>query len=1123
MKDKIHANKLLRYWRNSLIDATRAKGYGAQEPAEQRPITFSQFCNGILPVDDSWFKGVDEKDLTRQLSIYLFKVEPKNQYQHSVQKVNNLHFYSVILTVHVDRNGRLYGSKTPLLPRDILAPSGDEKGITVSTVDDLDDFLEANPFVECVEPVIPNDMEEMKQWENSWRSVVNFCKKMNEELIPVSEDYVKTDKMFAIKDDGVNYTTIHIMNLYENLLTLKDIDLPLLHSMAFEHSKISKPRNLINSNDNLEKRVGHMEPNYPLAKAQRDAASHFLMLEPGEVIAVNGPPGTGKTTMLQSIVATAWVESAINGKEPPIILACSANNQAVTNIIESFSKIPKKENDVLSGRWLPGIESLGMYYPSKKKEKEAIEKGYLLQEGLISLGSKVKLSSMIKFYQEKASQAFGKPFDGLNDIVCYLHEKIVSGASDILRLKTSWQSYHNKKKKFYDRFYAGCTFNLPNFDFDKETVLTLRRIKSDWHQNTFYVLLSEMAKSVKLFDVFNVLKELHLRKVNQFLKSQEIDWHVTSIADFDDYIANIDDAILIISEVVNEKNDYLSIPYGKKEDLECSLDALDARLDISIRYELFNLSTHYWEGRWLQEIRDESPKKSDTYTESEAKKLRYKIAKIAPCIISTFYTAPKIFKCEKGYLFNFTDILIVDEAGQVTPEIAMPTFSLAKRSIVVGDVLQIEPVWSVVRNIDIGNLRQCKIIDEKNNEETDNFMMHGQSASSGSIMKISQNASPYHYEKSLDRGMYLFEHRRCQNDIIEYCNNLCYKGNLKAMRGNVDSALFPAMSFVDVPHGLSSTAGTSRINKVEALTIALWIAENKESMTNHYNKDLGDIVAVVTPFSAQAKLIKQYLYKVLGDDAQRITVGTVHSLQGAERLVVLFSTVYTDSKGTKFFDRGPNILNVAVSRSKDSFIVFGKRIALDGIDSGTPSGLLLSHINHELPCPTSKEVVIETENQFMASVKIINSVSEHDQFLANAIQRARSRLVIVSPWLSEYVINEIASAIKTSVQNGVSITVYADIIKNDINLEKNHQNAHRLLSDLNVSVIWCKNIHSKNIIVDGHTITFGSFNWLSAQRKNLAKYSTQLDSTTVIDDTTNGEKITLLIDEQINSLARSVA
>jgi hypothetical protein len=39
-----------------------------------------------------------------------------------------------------------------------------------------------------------------------------------------------------------------------------------------------------------------------------------------------------------SIIATQWARAALEKAEPPVIIATSTNNQAVTNIIEAFGK-----------------------------------------------------------------------------------------------------------------------------------------------------------------------------------------------------------------------------------------------------------------------------------------------------------------------------------------------------------------------------------------------------------------------------------------------------------------------------------------------------------------------------------------------------------------------------------------------------------------------------------------------------------------------------------------------------------------------------------------------------------------------------------------------------------------
>ncbi len=149
----------------------------------------------------------------------------------------------------------------------------------------------------------------------------------------------------------------------------------------------------------------------------------------------------------------------------------------------------------------------------------------------------------------------------------------------------------------------------------------------------------------------------------------------------------------------------------------------------------------------------------------------------------------------------------------------------------------------------------------------------------------------------------------------------------------------------------SQAQGGSRINNGEAEQIAAWVAQHKDEIIAYAKEQsdkyasgsdesiLMDFLGIITPFSKQAFVIQTKLHQ---HGIRGLTVGTVHSLQGAERGIVLFSSVYgTGDKGkSKFYDRGANMLNVAVSRAKDAFIVFGNPDVF-GMDGGkTPSNLL---------------------------------------------------------------------------------------------------------------------------------------------------------------------------------------
>lgn len=214
-------------------------------------------------------------------------------------------------------------------------------------------------------------------------------------------------------------------------------------------------------------------------------------------------------------------------------------------------------------------------------------------------------------------------------------------------------------------------------------------------------------------------------------------------------------------------------------------------------------------------------------------------------------------------------------------------------------------------------------------------------------MKIAQFASRYQYDPELARGMYLYEHRRCFDNIIGYCNTLCYHGKLLPKRGREESNLMPAMGYLHIDGKGEQASSGSRYNLLEAETIAAWLAENQQNIEAHYGKSLHEVVGIVTPFSAQVSTIKQALGKQgisTGANEKSLTVGTVHSLQGAERAIVIFSPVYSKHEDGGFIDSDNSMLNVAVSRAKDSFLVFGDMDLFEVQPASSPRGLLAKYL-----------------------------------------------------------------------------------------------------------------------------------------------------------------------------------
>lgn len=98
-----------------------------------------------------------------------------------------------------------------------------------------------------------------------------------------------------------------------------------------------------------------------LNRKQRDAVRAVRLLKEGQVQAVNGPPGTGKTSLLKTLVADAVVNAAADAAEPPLILITSTNNQAVKKASLELAVQDAEGLPMERKRWLPGLRHFAAF------------------------------------------------------------------------------------------------------------------------------------------------------------------------------------------------------------------------------------------------------------------------------------------------------------------------------------------------------------------------------------------------------------------------------------------------------------------------------------------------------------------------------------------------------------------------------------------------------------------------------------------------------------------------------------------------------------------------------------------------------------------------------------------
>ena len=882
-------------------------------------------------------------------------------------------------------------NKEPWIPREFLAPMV-ESLFVIGHAGEFDDFLERTT--------------DRRVQIETWESYLSYAIELYENVtkIKFSEDPFEKYKIrFDNKFYVFEYQKIDsVLNLLRAYNALRQDEEPRLYTKITQCG--IEPSRKIESSIKREKMIAHvgqMGGEYPLSPSQRESISCFQEIGEGELLAVNGPPGTGKTTLLQSVVADMYVKTAIKRDKAPIIVATSTNNQAVTNIIESFGKINPIGIKNLEKRWITGVHSFAIYFPSKSKEAEAKRNNYqytnVAGEAFVEeVEAEDNRKKSQQVFEKEFREYFGYECNSLSGAVERIHTELLRvDRQRVLCIESMMELIRILGKKSIMEYLEDLSTRIEHYE--KEMHICREEMEENKRKgkqfiercNSWRRSYEALPWYVRLFKFISCFRKRIENWSYEYMSFDELDFlnrgmEIDEIEDIyrrkiqenDKYILGIRRRIethekemkkcIIEKEEMHKKLSCFAEMCSKleiyqvkvtEESLYKDIDVkkFNAQLD-KVRYVEFWLSVHYYEALWLAtqyEITDNQ--KGKTF-EKVLDIMYHRIAMISPCMVMTCYMLPKQFwaynnneKCNYN-MYDYADLLIVDEAGQISVEIGAITFAFAKKAVVVGDERQIPPVWSIRKALDISMSIKNGVIESS--EQYEKLEKRGLNCSQSSIMKIASLSSPY---EKYGKGLFLSEHRRCYNEIIQYCNELVYGGNLEPLRGsfqnddsNVVNDLLLPMNHVQVDTTFSQRVGTSRQNRNEAEAIVEWITENfpvileryqlrAESKQLEFNSKL--VLGIITPFKSQSTLIKRLINKRLPDYADDVSVGTVHTFQGAERNIIIFSSVYGNQEGCSFINRNTNLMNVAVSRAKDAFVVVGDVGCLVG-GSKSAAGLL---------------------------------------------------------------------------------------------------------------------------------------------------------------------------------------
>ncbi|MFF3444175.1 DEAD/DEAH box helicase [Streptosporangium sp. NPDC002721] len=261
------------------------------------------------------------------------------------------------------------------------------------------------------------------------------------------------------------------------------------------------------------------------------------------------------------------------------------------------------------------------------------------------------------------------------------------------------------------------------------------------------------------------------------------------------------------------------------------------------------------------------------------------------------------------------DLVIVDEAGQIsTPNLLVPLVR-GKRAILVGDHQQLPPY-----------------LDEEVRDWGDNLARNGDlpPADAREIADVLRRSA---FERlygavPADHQVMLTVQRRMPREVGEFVSAAFYEGVLRTDHaGRHDDPIF-ASSFAMIDTGdrpaieRAEEAGSrpGYVNRLEADIVVRLVA-----LYTRYYKDW----AVIVPYRAQAERIRAGLARVLGESTEVAdNVGTVDSFQGGERDLVVYAFTRSNARGEVGFLKELRRLNVAVSRARRQLVLVGDTTTL---------------------------------------------------------------------------------------------------------------------------------------------------------------------------------------------------
>ncbi len=784
---------------------------------------------------------------------------------------------------------------------------------------------------------------------------------------------------------------------------------------------------------------------HPLSLMQQAAVNHAKDdLRDGGVIGINGPPGTGKTTLLRDVVADVvfqracamiefrdpnnafkkTVKASIGNFEVELchldhrlhgfeIVVASANNKAVENIslelpelkavcdqfepkltyyktvADAIASGKKKQKSLSSHSWGLSAAVLG----NSKNRNDFISSFWFdAEHGFHSI-----LESIIK-HTAKLNKITGEPVRVVQEEKPPLTKKIAMSnwrreKSKFIALKKELEELISQVQKGYEALQTISIEEGKVVELSEQITAIDKNLDNERINNR--LLQAELDRLRKRQDELLEDRKMHsLTKPD--LLSRIIGWfkHKDILQVWLDTLGEIKTELKQCKSNSDAKRKPISRITKIISDLQLKHKSLsrlvtgsetkldELRGDILLAKEIagdtyadnafWNQDNDElqkslpWSGNSIQTLRDQVFESSwavhKAFIEAAAKPIRYHLSSmmeilkgnsldgkekpviadlwatlfmVVPVISTTFASVTRLLN---GLPREAIGWLLIDEAGQALPQQAVGAIYRSKRTIVMGDPLQIPPVTSSPKGL-------LKAVFKEYDLDADLYAAPNRSAQYFADQCSWVGCDTFGASGDIWIGMPLNVHRRCEDAMFNIANNIAYEGEMiqavKA-KSSVIGSILGESRWIDIKDDGRCNEKWSPLEGSKVLKGLTTCINTTNELPNLY---------IITPFKMVSNEIRQLLSKdeivinyfknVDRDNYYKLMwlwisnhVGTVHTFQGKEAEAVFFvlGASMKDLNGARVWAGStPNILNVAVTRAKQRLYIVGNHGVWSGV------------------------------------------------------------------------------------------------------------------------------------------------------------------------------------------------